>query len=125
MAPKRHCSFCEKSQDEVKRLIAKDEKRPDGIHICNECVLLSLEVLVEEERDCTRYKTLLFDVRKLAIEDELELVDNDLLRLNAERDNLLHDIADLKTRGENHDVNPVPTVSRSDGPAEQSAVPPV
>lgn len=43
------CSFCEKHQAEVERLIAG----PDGVYICNECIELSREILAEEleERD--------------------------------------------------------------------------
>jgi ATP-dependent Clp protease ATP-binding subunit ClpX len=35
------CSFCEKDQDAVKRLIAG----PHGVFICNECVTLATEIL--------------------------------------------------------------------------------
>ncbi|MFN3874258.1 MAG: ClpX C4-type zinc finger protein, partial [Ignavibacterium sp.] len=37
------CSFCGKSQKEVKKLIAGD-----GVYICNECVSLCNEILEEE-----------------------------------------------------------------------------
>ena len=37
------CSFCNKSQDEVKKLIAGP-----SVYICNECVHLCNEILVEE-----------------------------------------------------------------------------
>src|SRR6056297_3673253 len=37
------CSFCGKSQDEVKKLIAGP-----GVYICNECVDLCNEILEEE-----------------------------------------------------------------------------
>lgn len=39
------CSFCGKSQDEVKRLIAG----PNNTFICNECIDLCEEILAEEE----------------------------------------------------------------------------
>ena len=39
------CSFCGKSQDEVKRLIAGP-----NAYICDECVDLCKNILVEEER---------------------------------------------------------------------------
>ena len=39
------CSFCDKSQDKVKRLIAG----PGGVYICNECINLCQEILNEEE----------------------------------------------------------------------------
>ncbi|RME85032.1 MAG: ATP-dependent Clp protease ATP-binding subunit ClpX [Caldilineae bacterium] len=40
------CAFCQKSQDEVYKLIAG----PDGINICDECVALCVEILDEESR---------------------------------------------------------------------------
>ena len=39
-----YCSFCHRSEDEVKRLIAG----PDGVNICDECVGLCVEILEEE-----------------------------------------------------------------------------
>jgi len=38
------CSFCKRSNQEVRRLI----EGPDGVYICNECVDLCQEVLVED-----------------------------------------------------------------------------
>lgn len=38
------CSFCGKSQKEVKKLIAGD-----GVYICDECVSLCNEILEEEK----------------------------------------------------------------------------
>ncbi|WP_367005672.1 ATP-dependent Clp protease ATP-binding subunit ClpX [Streptococcus sp. ZY19097] len=40
---KVHCSFCGKSQDEVRKIIAGN-----GVFICNECVTLSQEIIKEE-----------------------------------------------------------------------------
>ena len=37
------CSFCGKSQDEVRKIIAGN-----GVFICNECVTLSQEIIKEE-----------------------------------------------------------------------------
>ena len=37
------CSFCNKNQDEVKKLIAGP-----GVYICNECVDLCVDILHEE-----------------------------------------------------------------------------
>ena len=37
------CSFCNKSQDEVRKLIAGP-----GVYICDECVELCCEILAEE-----------------------------------------------------------------------------
>lgn len=42
---KLSCSFCNKAQDDVKKLIAGP-----SVFICNECVLLCNEILVEEEQ---------------------------------------------------------------------------
>jgi len=39
-----YCSFCQRSEHEVKRLIAG----PDGVNICDECVGLCVEILEEE-----------------------------------------------------------------------------
>jgi ribosomal protein L37AE/L43A len=44
------CSFCDKSQDKVKRLIAG----PRGVFICNECIHLCQEIINEEEALVTR-----------------------------------------------------------------------
>jgi len=42
--PRYQCSFCNKSQDQVKRLIAG----PSSIYICDECVELCQEIIREE-----------------------------------------------------------------------------
>ncbi|NOZ51068.1 MAG: ATP-dependent Clp protease ATP-binding subunit ClpX [Chloroflexi bacterium] len=47
MAPIHTCSFCQRSQDEVGRLIAG----PEGVNICDECVALCVEILNEENSD--------------------------------------------------------------------------
>jgi DNA-directed RNA polymerase subunit RPC12/RpoP len=39
------CSFCGKSQEQVRRLIAG----PGGVYICNECIALCNEIFAEEE----------------------------------------------------------------------------
>src|SRR3954470_7783669 len=39
-----HCSFCAKSQDQVKKLIAG----PGGVYICDECIELCREIIEEE-----------------------------------------------------------------------------
>ncbi|NPA91550.1 MAG: ATP-dependent Clp protease ATP-binding subunit ClpX [Chloroflexi bacterium] len=41
------CSFCQRSQDEVRRLIAG----PDDVYICDECVELCVEILAEEAQE--------------------------------------------------------------------------
>ncbi|WP_371827962.1 ATP-dependent Clp protease ATP-binding subunit ClpX [Floricoccus penangensis] len=40
------CSFCGKSQDQVKKIIAGS-----GVYICNECVDLSVQILEDEQRE--------------------------------------------------------------------------
>jgi ribosomal protein L37AE/L43A len=40
------CSFCGKSQEQVRRLIAG----PGVVYICNECVALCNDILAQEER---------------------------------------------------------------------------
>lgn len=47
-----HCSFCGKSQDQVRRLIAG----PGSVYICDECVELCREIIDEETRPSTRAK---------------------------------------------------------------------
>ena len=44
--PGLRCSFCGKSQEEVRKLIAG----PD-VYICDECIALCNEILAEEEGD--------------------------------------------------------------------------
>ncbi len=47
-----HCSFCGKSQDQVRRLIAG----PGAVYICDECVDLCREIIDEESQPATRTK---------------------------------------------------------------------
>ena len=42
-----YCDFCRKSTKEVKRLIVGSE----GVAICNECVMISMELLINETKD--------------------------------------------------------------------------
>jgi ATP-dependent Clp protease ATP-binding subunit ClpX len=44
--PPIKCSFCGKSQTEVKKIIAGQ-----GVYICNECIDLCNEIIVEEIDD--------------------------------------------------------------------------
>src|SRR6187549_409405 len=44
-----HCSFCGKSQDQVRRLIAG----PGAVYICDECVDLCREIIDEENGGAT------------------------------------------------------------------------
>jgi ATP-dependent Clp protease ATP-binding subunit ClpX len=48
--PQYHCSFCGKSQDDVRRLIAG----PNSVYICDECVDLCREIIDEEETSTTK-----------------------------------------------------------------------
>ncbi len=41
-----HCSFCTKSMDEVRKLIAGP-----GVYICDECVQLCAQIIEEELSD--------------------------------------------------------------------------
>ena len=41
--PPLHCSFCQKSQVQVKKLIAGP-----GVFICDECIQLGYEIIAEE-----------------------------------------------------------------------------
>src|SRR5438876_12446045 len=43
--PQYRCSFCGKSQEDVRRLIAG----PGAVYICDECVELCREIIDEEE----------------------------------------------------------------------------
>ena len=45
------CSFCGKSQEEVKKLIAGP-----NVYICNECVVLCKDILVEDDKIDTKSK---------------------------------------------------------------------
>ncbi len=49
------CSFCNKGQDEVRRLIAG----PNQVYICDECVQLCREIIEEEEPATPRVETAL------------------------------------------------------------------
>ena len=44
---KFRCSFCGKSQDQVRKLIAG----PNGAYICDECVDICAEIIEEEFED--------------------------------------------------------------------------
>jgi len=43
------CSFCNKSQDDVEKLIASPSEIPVGAYICNECVALCNKILEEDK----------------------------------------------------------------------------
>jgi len=48
------CSFCGKTQDQIRRLIAG----PNGVYICDECVNLCKQIIDEEEMPPARPRTL-------------------------------------------------------------------
>ena len=41
------CSFCGKSQDQVRKLVAG----PKGVYICNECIDVCNEIMMDEYED--------------------------------------------------------------------------
>lgn len=43
-----HCSFCGKSEDEVKRLVVSDHQAK--VAICNECYVFVAEIMEESEK---------------------------------------------------------------------------
>jgi len=45
-----HCSFCGKSQKEVKKLIAGP-----GVYICDECISIAYKILEEENKKDDTY----------------------------------------------------------------------
>ena len=44
---KVRCSFCNKSEDQVRKLVAG----PDGVYICDECIEICAEIVEEEMED--------------------------------------------------------------------------
>ena len=46
------CSFCGKSQEQVRKLIAGQ-----GVYICDECITLCQEIIEEEMLEAPRSKT--------------------------------------------------------------------
>jgi len=50
MAKRLHCSFCGKSENEIKKLAAG----PGGIHICDECVGVCQAIMQGEEAGLNR-----------------------------------------------------------------------
>ena len=42
--PRIRCSFCGKTEDQVRKLIAG----PDGVYICDECIGICSEIMEEE-----------------------------------------------------------------------------
>ena len=52
--PQYRCSFCSKTQDQVKRLIAGS----GGVYICDECVDLCRDIIMEEQRSSPPPRTM-------------------------------------------------------------------
>ena len=50
MKEQKHCSFCGKNEEAVKRLI----KGQDGTCICDECVLICGDMIKQSETDETK-----------------------------------------------------------------------
>ena len=48
-----HCSFCKKSQDEVKKLVAGP-----NVYVCNECIKLCNKILDEDKLACEKEQTI-------------------------------------------------------------------
>ena len=64
-----HCSFCNKSQYEVARLI----KGGDDVYICNECVDLCNDIISKDQKKKQNEKTdYLEDLKKLPTPRELK-----------------------------------------------------
>ncbi|HFZ9860389.1 TPA: ATP-dependent Clp protease ATP-binding subunit ClpX [Streptococcus agalactiae] len=61
-----YCSFCGKSQDEVKKIIAGN-----GVFICNECVALSQEIIKEELAEEVLAEEVLADLAEVPKPKEL------------------------------------------------------
>lgn len=59
--PKIRCSFCNKTQDQVRKLIAG----PNGIYICDECVDICADIIEEEYEDEASETTDVLDINLL------------------------------------------------------------
>ena len=94
MAKTLRCSFCGKSEHEVDGLVANSHGES---FVCNECILACLRIVFEGTKD-VRYQELVSNIQRLQHEDELNVINKDLFRLEAERENLLHDMASLQVK---------------------------
>jgi len=45
------CSFCHKSQDQVKKLIGNPSEPPNRVYICDECIAVCHSILEDDERE--------------------------------------------------------------------------
>ncbi|MBI4128491.1 MAG: hypothetical protein HY460_00440 [Parcubacteria group bacterium] len=90
-----YCSFCGNSQTQVKRLV---QGRRAETHICNECIWGCWEMVLEPNCVPARFKGAALTARKIILQDSLEEIEQDIFRLNAERDNILHELESLQAK---------------------------
>src|SRR3712207_4228525 len=60
--PQYRCSFCEKRQEDVRRLIAGPDHGSGGVYICDECVELCREIVHEDDEIKVNSHRVSFDV---------------------------------------------------------------
>lgn len=65
-----HCSFCGKSQHEVRKLIAG----PRSIYICDECTDLCAKVIAESDAEWTIVKRMAERGERIASKQEVEVL---------------------------------------------------
>ena len=61
------CSFCGKTQDQVRKLIAGSK----NVFICDECIELCGEILAEELEENEEEEHVQFDIRQAIISSEI------------------------------------------------------
>jgi len=64
----RRCSFCGKTQDEVKKMVAGP-----AVFICNECISLCNQILKDEDKDEPKGPSAVADVTKLVVPKPAEI----------------------------------------------------
>ena len=64
----RRCSFCGKTQDEVKKMVAGP-----AVFICNECISLCNQILKDEDKDEPKGPSPVADVTKLVVPKPAEI----------------------------------------------------
>lgn len=71
------CSFCGKSQDQVKKLIAG----PEGVFICDECIEVCMEIVEDElfEREETTEETNDFEINLVKPKDMKAFLDENVI----------------------------------------------
>lgn len=101
MAGELHCSFCGYSDADkrVKAMVKADlPTRPREAAICDVCALECVHIICMKEGS-ERYKKLASHVMRFYRETQLFDIDEELLRINADRDNLIFDIGNQETKG--------------------------